>query len=208
MARRSSPMSPLGSTVPEKASLTAVTMSSLSVEFEAFENGKANGLGYVRGSYFTPELAQKAVSAAGAEGEVMAGAVAARDGQILLIREEDGRYALPTFVQAPGESSETLASNLAQCTGLPASVGFVYSVYDDRSQGKSHIVYRSELGAGDSRKGEFFALDALPLDKLVNSATGDILRRYAAESALGNFGMYVGDERSGRVHAVSGDKQL
>ena len=172
---------------------------------EAFENSKANGLGYVRGSYFTPELAQKAVSVAGAE--VMAGAVAARDGQILLIREEDGRYGLPTFAQAPGESSEALASALEQCTGLPASVGFVYSVYEDRSRGKSHIVYRSELGAGETRKGAFFTLDALPLDNLVDSATRDILRRYTAESALGNFGMYVGDERSGRVHAVSGDKR-
>jgi len=32
--------------------------------------------------------------------------------------------------------------------------------------------------------------------------TADILRRYAAESALGNFGLYVGNETAGRVHPL------
>jgi flavin reductase (DIM6/NTAB) family NADH-FMN oxidoreductase RutF len=171
---------------------------------ENFENGNANGLGYARGSYFTPGLAQKALSMAGAEGEILAGAVAARDGAILLVQLADGRFSLPTFALAHGESPRVLAEKLEHDTGLPVSIGFVYSVYEDRSHGKNHIVYRGELGAGDPRTGQLFRLDQLPLDRLVDTSTRDILTRYANESRLGNFAMYVGNELSGRIHPVSG----
>ena len=39
---------------------------------EAFHNGQLNGLGYARGGYFVPELAQEAVSAAASEAETIA----------------------------------------------------------------------------------------------------------------------------------------
>jgi len=174
---------------------------------ESFENNSANGLGYARGSYFTPSLGQKALSMAAAEGEVIAGAVAIREGDILLMQDKDGRFGLPTFALAPGESPNVLADRLERDTGLGVSIGFVYSVYEDRSHGKNHIVYRSELGAGVPRLGQFFDLDHLPLDKLVDTSTRDILTRYVNESRLGNFGMYVGTEKSGLVHAVSGKQQ-
>lgn len=171
---------------------------------QAFENGGANGLGYARGSYFTPALGQKAVLAAGGDTQVQAGAVAVRDGKVLLIQQADGRYALPAFAMAAGESSEILASELTKATGLKASVGFVYSVYEDRANARNHIVYRCQLGGGKPRNGVYFALADIPFDSLADSSTKDILKRYAAECVLGNFGMYVGNEQSGRVHAVGG----
>ncbi|WP_315927775.1 flavin reductase [Mesorhizobium sp. SP-1A] len=171
---------------------------------EAFENGEMNGLGYARGGYFTPGLAQKAVSAASSDAEIIVGAVAARDGKVLLVEDGKGRYALPSRTIAAGQSPKLLQDHLARVTRLPAALGFIYSVYEVTGAGRHHIVYRCELGSGESAKGRFFDLDALPLDRLVDSPTADILRRYAAESALGNFGMYVGNERSGRVHPVSG----
>jgi flavin reductase (DIM6/NTAB) family NADH-FMN oxidoreductase RutF len=172
---------------------------------KAFGNGGANGLGYARGGYFTPGLTQKAVSAAGSDAGIIAGAVAARGGELLLVEDGKGRYALPSCAIAAGQSPEMLRNHLARTTRLQASIGFIYSVYEDTGAALHHIVYRCELGAGEPAAGRFFALDALPLDRVADSATADILRRYAAESALGNFGMYVGNERSGRVHPVSGE---
>ncbi|OQM74235.1 flavin reductase [Manganibacter manganicus] len=172
---------------------------------KAFANGGANGLGYARGGYFMPGLTQKAVSAAGSDAQIVAGAVVVRGGEILLMEDAKGRYGLPSCIITAGQSPETLRNHLARATCLQASIGFIYSVYEDTGAARHHIVYRCELGAGEPAAGRFFALDALPLDRLADSATADILRRYAAESALGNFGMYVGDERSGRVHPVSGE---
>lgn len=173
---------------------------------EAFHNGQANGLGYARGGYVVPELAQKAVSAAASEAETVVGAVAACDSRVLLFETEGGLYALPSFALASGDNPDVLAAELNAATGLRSMVGYIYSVYDDRSKGKSHIVYRCQLGDGTPKQGRYFGLDELPLNRLVDAATGDILRRYAAESRLGNFGMYVGDETSGRVHTVFSGK--
>lgn len=168
---------------------------------EAFENGKANGLGYARGSYFAPALAQKAVAAAG--GDVTAGAVAARRDEVLLIENGQGRYALPACRLSAGANPDRLQLYLAETSGLSASVGFLYSVYQDSKSGEQHIVYRCELGDGKPRAGHFFPLDDLPLNHLADSATGDVLKRYAAESRIGNFGMYVGNEERGQVHALA-----
>jgi flavin reductase (DIM6/NTAB) family NADH-FMN oxidoreductase RutF len=168
---------------------------------EAFENGKANGLGYARGGYFAPALAQKAVAAAG--GDVTAGAVAIRRGEVLLIETEQGRYALPACRLSAGASPDRLQQHLAETLGLPAAVGFLYSVYQNSKSGEQHIVYRCELGDGEPRAGRFFSVDALPLDRLIDAATGDILKRYAVESRIGNFGMYVGSDERGQVHAIA-----
>lgn len=171
---------------------------------EAFENGEMNGLGYARGGYVTPGLAQQAVSAAGSDAEIIVGAVATCEGRILLVKDGKGRYGLPSCTIAPGQNPEILQDYLVRTTRLSASIGFIYSVYEVTGAGRHHIVYRCELGAGAPADGRFFSLDAVPFDRLVDSATADILNRYAAESALGNFGMYVGNEHSGHIHPVSG----
>jgi flavin reductase (DIM6/NTAB) family NADH-FMN oxidoreductase RutF len=106
---------------------------------ESFENGKANGLGYARGGYFAPALAQKAVAAAG--GDVTAGAVAIRRDEILLVEKEQGRYALPACRLSAGASPDRLQRYLTETIGLPAAVGFLYSVYQDSRSGEQHIVY-------------------------------------------------------------------
>ena len=168
---------------------------------EAFENGKANGLGYARGGYFAPALAQKAVAAAG--GDVTTAAVAIRRDEVLLTENAQGSYVLPACRLSAGASPNRLQLYLAETTGLSASVGFLYSVYQDSRSGEQHIVYRCELGEGEPRVGCFFPFDALPLDRLADSATGDVLKRYAVESRIGNFGMYVGNEERGQVHALA-----
>lgn len=169
---------------------------------EAFHNGSLNGLGYARGGYFVPELAQEAVSAAASEDETMADAVATQAGSVLLVRDGKRRLTLPSCRLAGGEDPRRLEASLADLTGLSASLGFIFSVYEDRNNGRSHIVYRCELGPGEIAGGELFPLDALPIADLANAATADILKRYAAESALGNFGIYVGDEQSGKVLSI------
>jgi len=43
----------------------------------------------------------------------------------------------------------------------------------------------------------------LPFDKVVDSATRSVLRRFAEESRIGQFGIYFGNESGGEVRRLS-----
>ncbi|WP_455273520.1 flavin reductase [Rhizobium herbae] len=167
---------------------------------KAFDNSGRNGLGYARGSYFTPALAGKAVSAA-AEGEAQLSAVIERDGSVLLLGSEI--LSLPTCAMEGGEPTQMLRDYLETLTGLNVSVGFLYSVYESRTDNRQHIVYRATATAGEPAAGSFLPpADALQ-QTLDSVATADILRRFDMENSIGNFGVYFGNETAGKVHPVS-----
>jgi ADP-ribose pyrophosphatase YjhB (NUDIX family) len=167
----------------------------------AFDNSGLNGLGYARGGYFTPMLAAKAVSAA-AEGEIVVGAVLERRGEIYLVG--DDVLSLPGCVVAGGDPVAALTSRLQDLTGLSVRTGFLYSVYENKADGRQHIVYHA-LAEGDDapRQGRFLSPGALGSAKFDSGATADIVNRFALESSIGNFGVYVGNETAGKVHPIS-----
>ncbi|WP_210347768.1 flavin reductase family protein [Agrobacterium rosae] len=169
-------------------------------QITAFTNSGRNGLGYARGGYFTPQLAGKAVSAA-SEGELDISAVLERDGEILLLGEDT--LSLPTCHSADGDPTLVLADYLRKLTGLNITVGFLYSVFEDKSHGRQHIVYRAFASDGVPTEGRFFSPSSLSGHAFNTNATADIVNRFAMESSLGNFGVYVGNETAGRVHAIS-----
>ncbi|MBB5574921.1 MULTISPECIES: flavin reductase family protein [Rhizobium] len=166
---------------------------------EAFENSGLNGLGYARGGYFTPILASKAVSAA-AEGNIELGAVLERHGEVLLVG--DDVFSLPTCDGKDGSPADILRDYLEELTGLSVTIGFLYSVYEGKSDGKQHIVYRAFASEGEPRNGSFLKPDSLAKTHFKTSSTADIVARFAVESQLGNFGVYFGDETVGTVRSV------
>ncbi|MCP4562764.1 MAG: flavin reductase [Bosea sp.] len=169
---------------------------------EGFRNSGRNGLGYARGGYFAAAL-EAQTQGLGQDGSVEAAAVAEQDGRVLLVEDQDGRWALPGVAVAEGNPAEVLAQHLTEICGGPASVGFLFSVFGDRSSKRQHIVYRATIEAGPEPRGRFFAPDELPAEQLSSQQTADILRRFAAERSLGNFGVYVGNESAGQVHPLS-----
>lgn len=170
---------------------------------QAFEKSELNGLGYVRGGYFTPALNAKAVSAA-SEGRLHLSAVVERDGQVLLVGE--GGNSLPGCHATSGDPLRDLKTHLEELTGVSITLGFLYSVYEDKTDGDQHIVYRAFAGEGEVKCGHFTPPSALAKQSGAGSSgspTADILNRFAAESALGNFSIYVGTETAGRIHTIS-----
>lgn len=168
---------------------------------DAFENSGLNGLGYARGGYFTPMLAAKALSAA-AEGEIAVGAVLERRGEIYLVGED--MLSLPGCVVTGGDPVAALTARLEELTGLPVRTGFLYSVYENKADGRQHIVYHALADGDDApRQGRFLLPGALASAKFDSGATADIVNRFALESSIGNFGVYVGNETAGRVHPIS-----
>lgn len=169
---------------------------------EGFENSGKTGLGYARGGYFTPALAEKSLLAS-ADGRLLLGAVAVRDGEILLVEDGKGGWTLPFVEKAEGDGMEALESHIAETVGLTLATGLLYSVYEDTKTGRQHVVYRGELGEGVPQSGRFFSIQAPPLAEIADGAVRDIVKRYGAESTLGNFGVYFGNQEKGRVHAVA-----
>lgn len=169
---------------------------------EGFENSGKTGLGYARGGYFTPALAEKSLLA-NADGSLLLGAVAERDGEILLVPDETGGWTLPFVQKVDGEGMETLEEHIAATVGPALSTGLLYSVYEDTKTNRQHVVYRANLGTGDIRSGRLFPVQAPPLGEIADNAVRELVKRYAQESTLGNFGVYVGNQDKGRVHAVA-----
>jgi flavin reductase (DIM6/NTAB) family NADH-FMN oxidoreductase RutF len=168
---------------------------------EAFEDSGLSGLGYARGGYFSPALSDKALLAAQDMPQTL-GAVAERDGQVLLLEAADGSLSLPSInLETGGDGVNALFGYLRDLCGLPVAPGLVYSIYEDTQARRQYVIYRATLGDGAIAGAKLYPADALPLDRVADRATRDVLTRYAQESSLGNFGVYVGNQEKGRVHA-------
>lgn len=168
---------------------------------EGFDNSGKTGLGYARGGYFTPALAEKSLLASAES--LLLGAVAVRGGEILLVADAKAGWTLPFVEKAEGDGLEVLEAHIAETAGLTLTPGLLYSVYEDTKTGRQHVVYRGELGEGVPTNGRFFPIQAPPLEEIADSAVRDAVKRFAQESSIGNFGVYFGNQEKGRVHAVA-----
>lgn len=171
-------------------------------KIEGVENTGKTGLGYARGGYFTPALAEKTLLA-NTDGSLLLGIVAERDGEILLVDDGKGGWTLPFVEKGETDGIEALENYAADEIGLTSQTGLLYSVYEDTKTGRQHVVYRATLGAGEPKSGRLFPVQALPVADIADNAVRELVKRYSAESMLGNFGIYFGDQDKGRVHAVA-----
>lgn len=170
---------------------------------EAFAAGVANGLGYARGAYFAPGLEARAVVA---DAGVIVSAIIERGGAVLLEDVAGEGLRLPSRVVRDGTPSAELDTILAQ-TGLQASVGFIYSVYEDPQRHQQHMAYHCTAAKGESALGAFHALDAPTLERIPDSAVREMLKRFENESRVGSYGVYYGSHSSGKVRQLRSGAQ-
>lgn len=171
-------------------------------KIEAFKNSGKTGLGYARGGYFTPALTEKSLLA-NAEGSLCVGAVAERGGEVLLVPDANGGWTLPFIDKAESDSMEVLEPHFKAEIGLSIQTGLLYSIYEDTTSGRQHILYRATLGEGVPKFGQLFPAQQLPLELIPDSAVRETVKRYAQESMIGNFGIYFGNQEKGRVHGLA-----
>ena len=96
-------------------------------------------------------------------------------------------------------------SQLISDMGLDASIGFIFSVYEDRRTGTEHVVYHCVAGPGSPGSGTFVDVSTLPLGRVADPATRALLERFEEESRMGQFGVYFGDESKGEVRRLSSE---
>lgn len=166
-----------------------------------FATTGGNPLGYLRGSYVTPSLAQDALAHAG--GPTRVGAILEGRAGILLEEDEAGSLHLPMArTLGTADDADTLYGRL-RTLGVQAELGFLYAVYED-AKGTTWVFHRGELLDGPHPGGSAVAIppERLPWDRIDDPAVAAMLRRYVAERAQARFGIYVGDAEAGRVRPV------
>lgn len=169
---------------------------------EAFDANQTAGLGYYRGSYFTPSAGAEAVDAGA---DVVISAIVEIGGQILLVDDDQGGVSLPRTRVGRAGAQASLDKLIAD-HGLTAAPGFIYSFYEDSKSGQQNIAFICSAAEGKPRKGAFVDMSPSGLADVVDPAVRTMLERFAGESAQGQFGIYVGTENEGRVSSAGKGK--
>lgn len=169
---------------------------------EAFHATTAPGLGYYRGTYFTP-VATQATLPTGPD--IIVSAIIERHGQVLLVDDGFGGLTLPTARVGRDGTSAALAQLIAQ-SGLAAAAGPLYSVYEDVARSLQHIAFRCPATEGSPTKGAFVDLTPASFADVTDQALRTMLERLAEESRMGKYGIYFGNQNAGRVTPVVQEK--
>jgi crotonobetainyl-CoA:carnitine CoA-transferase CaiB-like acyl-CoA transferase/flavin reductase (DIM6/NTAB) family NADH-FMN oxidoreductase RutF len=166
-----------------------------------FSTSEGAPLGYYGGNYFSTGLEQPLVDAVASAGGTRIGAVLTQGQRILLKQADDGSLTVPVS-PGPVPSLDALRDSL-QALDMKADVDFLYAVYEDRASGTHGIFYHGVV-SGNAPKGMIFvALNDLPLDRIRNEAERSMLQRYAKEFQHGAFGIYQGNETTGKVRQIT-----
>ncbi len=168
-------------------------------QVEAFEATESPGLGYARGAYVSPSASMDAL---GHGTNLIVSALIERDGQILLLDDDSGGQALPEGKVGDSGTAQTL-SDLITSTGLRAEPGFIYSVFEDVLHKRQHISFLCQAAEGDPTRGVFVPLHGSALDDITDPAVLTMVKRFAAEHQIGDYGVYFGDNTSGKVRPLS-----
>lgn len=171
---------------------------------EAFDAGQEPGLGYYRGSYFTPAHTGAQMPAGP---DVMVSAIIEAEGHVLLEDDGKGGLVLP-HGRVGREGLQPALDALIARTGLDAAPGFIYSVYDDSERGHQHIAFLCPAARSEARRGSFVALSPEGLERISDPAERVMLERLAAENRIGNYGVYFGNYQMGRVARAGERNQI
>ena len=166
----------------------------------AFESTPEPGLCYYRGAYVTPAATASQLPA-GPDVAIMA--ILECGGQVLLTDDGRGGLTLP-LARVGREGVQAALARLIDNTGLTATPGAIYAVYDDVAMGRQNIAFRCAAEQGKPAAGAFVELSPEGVSDVTDPAMRIMLDRLAEETAVGNYGVYVGTHEKGRVMRIGG----
>ena len=172
---------------------------------KSFDFGDHNGLGYVRGGYTSLALEQAAVSAAANASKVVVGAIVECAGKLLLLRNpETGRLRpVATGLNHSHGSITRLNARLDELD-IGATVSSLYAVFESEDSGRQSIYYRA-IADSENGHNNFYSPDNIPWDEIESGAIASMLHRYIDESHDQRYGVYFGNENTGKVQPIAGE---
>lgn len=166
-------------------------------------------LGFCRGAYVGFGLSPKMLELVTSMGRLQVGALIENDGKILLQTDiHNGEVKIPV-ASSVGDSSQadSLLGRLA-AAGIEAKLPFLFAAYS--SLDTRFIYYRGELKSisevTQTEHLHFYDYDEIPWGAVQCSANEDMIKRFFREREVDDFGVYIGDYRSGDIYRLpSGD---
>ncbi|MCI2397923.1 flavin reductase family protein [Aliiroseovarius subalbicans] len=168
-------------------------------QVEAFENSTHPGLGYARGAYVTPAAEAEALCN---NANLVVSALIEHHGKVLLVDNGSGQLDLPN-TKVSKQGATVALKQLITASGALAEPGFIYSVYEDEARATQHISFLCQASGETAAQGTFTELTSSTLMDISDPAVRTMLERFATENRMGNFGVYYGNQSSGKVRAMA-----
>ncbi len=87
--------------------------------------------------------------------------------------------------------------------GVNTTLGFVYSIYEDRESNKQHIVFLCALPTNAARaalkQGGWLDLENISALSIKDSALKSLMNRFFREDSVGNYSIYCSDKINGSI---------
>lgn len=170
-------------------------------EVVAFDQSPRLPLGYFQGNYFSVGMAQKALAAMGdKEAKTSIGIVIDRNRSMYLARDEQGKLDFPKATATSDDDAHEELDTYLATLGLSLDEKILFSVVEEETKGALAIYYRCH-GEGKPKldDGAFYEFDNIPWNELASTAVSVMVKRYIQERSHDVFGVYFGNEISGRV---------
>ncbi|HEX8540920.1 MAG TPA: NUDIX hydrolase [Pseudomonas sp.] len=145
--------------------------------------------------------------------KIIAGCIIERDGKYLLcqraIPPRPGTWTLPAGFMESGKTTEQAAlREVWEETGVRAEIVSPYSIFSVPRISEVYIVFRAlaleitgQFGP-ETLACRFFAPEDIPWESIYYPAIRQILERYIEERQTGSYGIYVGNDDTGKVHFI------
>jgi len=162
-------------------------------------------LGFCRGAYVSFGMTPKMLQLVSSPGSLKVGAIIESNGKILLERNPETGQLLPPSSDLVGDAATpgSLLGKLASA-GIEVDLPFVYAAYHENTQ--RFVYYLGELlSIKDVRETKilhFYEFDNITWEEINDPAIIAMLERFIREKRLGNYSLYIGDQRQGEVHPV------
>lgn len=165
-----------------------------------FSKSNDGGLGYCSNGYFSLEKERQADTGTRPGLTGFAGALIQYQDHVLLTVDDDG-VRIPTLqIDKYSGARSALAEHFASI-GMQVSIGPVYSLYDDETQGTRHTFFKATTAIKSTAGlGEFFPISTLMTKAFANSAQRQLVERFVREYQTQKFGLYIGSLKTGEVH--------
>ena len=158
------------------------------------------GLGYSNQGYFSLGLERGAVEPPKSMRAFKVGVIIESEGGVLLEKSDKGMH-LPTIEVENRTGALAAISKYIQTKGLDVEFGPVYSIFDNQKTGDYSVYFLANSANQQSTSlGEFYDVESLADLSMPTQSLKDMLDRYALETKVGVFGLYLGDEDDGDVH--------
>jgi ADP-ribose pyrophosphatase YjhB (NUDIX family) len=145
--------------------------------------------------------------------KIITGCIIEHAGRYLLCKRaippRIGTWTLPAGFMENGETAEDAAlREVREESGILAEILCPYSLFSVPTISELYLIFRATMIEDTGNFGpetlecRFFAPEEIPWELIYYPAIRQILERYIQERDKGHYGLYVGNDATGRVHFV------